>query len=144
MEKDDASIGERCLEGEKLSKVHNQTFDPSSSIYLQLPPKDPNKSRARKNKIFIFDVFHRCISLDTWFEFNVLKVWIPRDFENQSIFLRTFTKYCASCHSCKCLYGLECLHLGYFLNRVNKSSHINCISLLQIAQDCSLTGTKTI
>ena len=42
-------------------KVHNQTFDPSSSIYLQLPPKDPNTSRARKNKIFIFDVFHRCI-----------------------------------------------------------------------------------
>ena len=22
-------------------KVHNQTFDPSSSIYLELPPKDP-------------------------------------------------------------------------------------------------------
>jgi hypothetical protein len=24
-------------------KVHNQTSDPSSSIYLELPPKDPNK-----------------------------------------------------------------------------------------------------
>ena len=50
-------------------KEYNQTFDPSSSIYLELPPKDPNKLGQQKIK-YLYLMSFVVPSLYTYFEFD--------------------------------------------------------------------------